>query len=288
MPGISAYHFHIHLHTLAGILHLLVWFWLVRRSDLYLREYPQFAHNSEQAFRAAGIAPFAKPLPQFYHSKRGIPSPHIPDKIQLGLGVLVRVMVRTSGLAGQRFHTSIPARLPKVDIRPAFVIFPAGPLTPYFAAYCMRDCRYRMSCVILLLMRDRVPFLGLVVCGNLTIPYEGSVLLLFYSLLLALLSNMYCSSTASIWTLRTNTCYSFSSLLYFVVISNKFSSVLYRLEYMCFLEKLADGLSYGHNRVLGGNIRLRRSHSNSIGNKREKDTAGCCALNRKDIVIEGY
>lgn len=99
---------------------------------------------------------------------------------------------------------------------------------------------------------------------------------------------MYCSSTASIWTLRTNTCYSFSSLLYFVVISNKFSSVLYRLEYMCFLEKLADGLSYGHNRVLGGNIRLRRSHSNSIGNKREKDTAGCCALNRKDIVIEGY
>ena len=128
-------------------------------------------------------------------------------------------------------------------------------------------------------MRDRVPFLGLVVCGNLTIPYEGSVLLLFYSLLLALLSNMYCSSTASIWTLRTNTCYSFSSLLYFVVISNKFSSVLYRLEYMCFLEKLADGLSYGHNRVLGGN---------SIGNKREKDTAGCCALNRKDIVIEGY
>ena len=152
----------------------------------------------------------------------------------------------------------------------------------------MRDCRYRMSCVILLLMRDRVPFLGLVVCGNLTIPYEGSVLLLFYSLLLALLSNMYCSSTASIWTLRTNTCYSFSSLLYFVVISNKFSSVLYRLEYMCFLEKLADGLSYGHNRVLGVNIRLRRSHSNSIGNKREKDTAGCCALNRKDIVIEGY
>ena len=76
--------------------------------------------------------------------------------------------------------------------------------------------------------------------------------------------------------------------IYFVGISNKFSSVLYRLEYMCFLEKLADGLSYGHNRVLGGNIRLRRSHSNSIGNKREKDTAGCCALNRKDIVIEGY
>ena len=33
-------------------------------------------------------------------------------------------------------------------------------------------------------------------CGDsLTIPYEGSVLLLFYLLFLVLLSNMYCSST---------------------------------------------------------------------------------------------
>lgn len=199
-------------------------------------------------------------------------------------------MVRTSGLAGQRFHTSIPARLPKVDIRPAFVIFPAGRAYAIFRRILHEGLPNTCSLVLYSYLHDGTEFLflGFVVCGNLTIPYEGSVLLLFYSLLLALLSNMYCSSTASIWTLRTNTCYSFSSLLYFVVISNKFSSVLYRLEYMCFLEKLADGLSYGHNRVLGGNIRLRRSHSNSIGNKREKDTAGCCALNRKDIVIEGY
>ena len=197
-------------------------------------------------------------------------------------------MVRTSGLAGQRFHTSIPARLPKVDIRPAFVIFPAGPAYAIFRRILHEGLPIPHVLCYTITHEGQSSFFGFVVCGNLTIPYEGSVLLLFYSLLLALLSNMYCSSTASIWTLRTNTCYSFSSLLYFVVISNKFSSVLYRLEYMCFLEKLADGLSYGHNRVLGGNIRLRRSHSNSIGNKREKDTAGCCALNRKDIVIEGY
>src|SRR5699024_4667501 len=67
-------------------------------------------------------------------------------------------------------------------------------LTPYLAAYCIRDCRYRMSCVILLLMRDRAPF-WVCWCRDLTIPYEGSVLLLFYLLLLALLFNMYCSST---------------------------------------------------------------------------------------------
>ena len=31
-------------------------------------------------------------------------------------------------------------------------------VTPYFSAYYIRDCRYRISCVILLLMRDRAPF----------------------------------------------------------------------------------------------------------------------------------
>ncbi len=30
--------------------------------------------------------------------------------------------------------------------------------TPYFAAYFIRDCRYAMSCVILLLMRGRGSF----------------------------------------------------------------------------------------------------------------------------------
>ena len=30
-------------------------------------------------------------------------------------------------------------------------------LTPYFSAYFIRDCRYAMSCVILLLMKDMAP-----------------------------------------------------------------------------------------------------------------------------------
>ena len=39
--------------------------------------------------------------------------------------------------------------------------------------------------------------------------------------------------------------------------------------------------------VLGVYIRPRLSHSNSLGNDAEKDTAGCRAFNRKYIVIEG-
>ena len=76
----------------------------------------------------------------------------------------------------------------------ALLYFRLARLTPYLAAYCIRDCRKRMSCVMLLRMRDRAHF-WVVWCRNLTIPYEVSVLLLFYSLFLALLSNMYCSST---------------------------------------------------------------------------------------------
>ena len=34
--------------------------------------------------------------------------------------------MRASGLAGKGCHTSIPALLPEVDIRPALVVLPAG------------------------------------------------------------------------------------------------------------------------------------------------------------------
>ncbi len=68
---------------------------------------------------------FAKPVPEFYHSQRGIPPPHVSDELQFRFCVLVWVVVRASGLAGQRRHTSIPACLPEVDIRPTLVVFPA-------------------------------------------------------------------------------------------------------------------------------------------------------------------
>ena len=34
--------------------------------------------------------------------------------------------VRAFGLAGQGCHASVPALFPKVDVRPALVVFPAG------------------------------------------------------------------------------------------------------------------------------------------------------------------
>ena len=119
-------HFHIHLYALAGILHLLVWFCFVRRFGLRLREHSKLAHDPEQTFRATGITALAKPVPQLHHAQCWIPPSHIPDELELCLRMLVRMVVRASGLTGQGFHTSIPACFPEVDIRPALVVFPAG------------------------------------------------------------------------------------------------------------------------------------------------------------------
>ena len=65
-------------------------------------------------------------LPRIGGTQGWIPAAHIADELQLGLCVLVGVAVGPSGLAGQGRHTTIPALLPEVDIRPALVVLPAG------------------------------------------------------------------------------------------------------------------------------------------------------------------
>ena len=52
-------------------------------------------------------------------------------------------------------------------------------LTPYFSAYFIRDCRYAMSCVILLLMKDMAPLVKLL-CRNSTLTDEAVSFILFY------------------------------------------------------------------------------------------------------------
>ena len=48
------------------------------------------------------------------------------EGLQLVLCMLVRVAVGASGPAGQGRRATVPALLPEVDVRPAFVVFPAG------------------------------------------------------------------------------------------------------------------------------------------------------------------
>ena len=65
-------------------------------------------------------------MPKLDHTQRRIAAAHVADELQLVLRMLVRVAVGASGPAGQGRRATVPALLPEVDVRPAFVVFPAG------------------------------------------------------------------------------------------------------------------------------------------------------------------
>ena len=52
---------------------------------------------------------------------------HISDELEFFLCMLPGMAVRTSGLAGQGLQGVVVAGAPEVDVRPAFVVLPAGP-----------------------------------------------------------------------------------------------------------------------------------------------------------------
>ena len=125
-------HLHVHLDPLSRISHLLVRLGFIGWFLFSLRKQAQLSHDPEQAFRTAGVAPLPQPVPQFHHAQVGIPAAHVPDQLQLRLCVLVGMAVGPSGLTGQRLCRSIPACFPKVDVRPALVVLPAGPADAIF------------------------------------------------------------------------------------------------------------------------------------------------------------
>ena len=122
----TRYDLHIHLNALPRTGHLLIRLWFVCLFRLFGRKQPYFTHHAEQAFRATGIAALPQAVPELDHTKRRIPAAHVTDELQLGLRVLVWMAVRASALAGQRGYTSVPTLFPEVDVRPAFVVLPAG------------------------------------------------------------------------------------------------------------------------------------------------------------------
>ena len=70
---------HIHLHPFSRMGHLLVRFWRISLFLLLLWEHPQFAHDSKQALRPAGIAALLQAVPQLHQAKLRTAAAHIPD-----------------------------------------------------------------------------------------------------------------------------------------------------------------------------------------------------------------
>ena len=117
---------YIYLDSFSRTGHLLVRLWRISFFLLLLWEHSQFAHNGKQALRSAGVAALLQAVPQLHQADLWIAAAHIPDQLQLRFGMLVWMAVRTPGLASQRCHTPIPPGTPKVNIRPALVVLPAG------------------------------------------------------------------------------------------------------------------------------------------------------------------
>ena len=124
--ALAGHHLHVHLNTLTWIGHLLVRLWFIHFFLRSSRKQPKFAHDSEQALRAAGIASQPQPVPQLHHAEVGIAAAHIPNQLQFCLRMLIWMAMGTSGLTGQGFHRAIPSSLPEVDVRPTLVVLPAG------------------------------------------------------------------------------------------------------------------------------------------------------------------
>lgn len=124
--AVSRYDLNVDLDPLSGVSHLLIRLWLgfLLFRLLFDQSFP--THTTVQTFHRAGIPSFPQPMPQLGKAKLGIPAAHISNELEFFLCVLVWVAVRSSGLAGKRFHCSVPATTPEIDVRAPFVVFPAG------------------------------------------------------------------------------------------------------------------------------------------------------------------
>lgn len=112
---------HIHLDSLAWMGHLFI----------LAGNIPSFCMTRNRPSPPVAATPL-QPMPQLCHAGLWISAAHIPDQLPFRLCGLVWMAVGPSGLADPGLHTSVPARLSEVDVRPAFVILSACPADAVF------------------------------------------------------------------------------------------------------------------------------------------------------------
>jgi hypothetical protein len=60
-----------------------------------------------QAFGTTGVSSLPQPAPQVDQAQRWIPSPHIPNQLELGFRMLIGMGMRTLGASGKRLDRSV-------------------------------------------------------------------------------------------------------------------------------------------------------------------------------------
>ena len=96
----------------------------------------------------------APPYPDWHYGGAYPGSTSILSLYAAWVGMAVKMLELTV----QRLFRFTSARLLEADIRPALVVFPASTADAVFSEYFMKDYRYAMSCVILLLIKNMASF----------------------------------------------------------------------------------------------------------------------------------
>ena len=86
--------FHINLHSLSRMIHLLIWLWNVLGIREFYCHFPAASQETVQPGYGSGIASSPQLDPKHDNPGVGVPSPRILYEFDLLRPVLVRVMVR--------------------------------------------------------------------------------------------------------------------------------------------------------------------------------------------------
>ena len=126
--------FYIHLDTLSGMVHLFIGF-----GDI-LGVRGMDSHNAllfEEAIQSGNgtrIAALNELDPENDKTGVGIASAHIGNKLDFFRGMLVRMVVRSSGEVTQRLHGTVITAFPAVDILPVRLVFDRCFRNPIFVS----------------------------------------------------------------------------------------------------------------------------------------------------------
>jgi len=108
--------FNVNLNALARVLHLFVGFGdILGIWQFYCHLAASGKHSIQARYRSA-VASLTQLDPEYNKTGIWISAPHITDQLQLSLGVLIGVAVRSMGSVCQRLQRPIVAFEPAIDI----------------------------------------------------------------------------------------------------------------------------------------------------------------------------
>lgn len=115
--------FHVNLDALSGMVHLLIRFGDILGVGRMERHDALFFEETVQPGNGTGIAALHELNPENNKTGMWISSAHISDKLYLGRGMLVRMVVWPAGESAQGLNGAVITPFPAVDVLPVGLVF---------------------------------------------------------------------------------------------------------------------------------------------------------------------